>query len=57
MPHFIYGAGDEALRLTKEYIQNERDLALLRVGHYNDNLFNLINRCVNRPLIDAINWP
>lgn len=31
MPHFIYGAGDEALRLTKEFIQNEQELAILHV--------------------------
>ncbi|XP_058121605.1 solute carrier organic anion transporter family member 74D [Anopheles ziemanni] len=33
MPHFIYGAGDEALRLTKEYIrEQEEDEARIRTN-------------------------
>lgn len=57
MPHFIYGAGDEALRLTKEFIQNEQELALLRVSHhphyYHAQEHNLIDCDV---CFIAVNW-
>lgn len=32
MPHFIYGAGEEALRLTQEFIATEREQARLHVS-------------------------
>lgn len=32
MPHFIYGAGEDALRLTQEFITNEQEQAILHVS-------------------------
>lgn len=29
LPHFIYGAGDDALKLTKEYMDSTKDLSVI----------------------------
>lgn len=42
MPHWLYGAGDEALRLTKEYVGNA-DISLV----YKPIIQQLIKKKIN----------
>uniref|UniRef100_A0A182NNV3 Solute carrier organic anion transporter family member n=1 Tax=Anopheles dirus TaxID=7168 RepID=A0A182NNV3_9DIPT len=50
LPHFIYGAGDEALQLTKEYIrEREEDEARIR-AHQN---LTIMVKSTNRLCLDA----
>uniref|UniRef100_A0A182J4Z2 Solute carrier organic anion transporter family member n=1 Tax=Anopheles atroparvus TaxID=41427 RepID=A0A182J4Z2_ANOAO len=50
MPHFIYGAGDDALRLTKEYIrEREEDEARIR-SHQN---YTVMVKSTNRLCLDT----
>uniref|UniRef100_A0A182PDY0 Solute carrier organic anion transporter family member n=1 Tax=Anopheles epiroticus TaxID=199890 RepID=A0A182PDY0_9DIPT len=50
LPHFIYGAGDEALQLTKEYIrEREEDEARIR-SHKN---YTLMIKSTNRLCLDT----
>ncbi|XP_053675033.1 solute carrier organic anion transporter family member 74D [Anopheles nili] len=50
LPHFIYGAGDEALRLTKEYIrEREEDEAHIR-QHQN---YTIMVKSTNRLCLDT----
>ncbi|XP_049283099.1 solute carrier organic anion transporter family member 74D [Anopheles funestus] len=50
LPHFIYGAGDEALQLTKEYIrEREEDEARIRT-HQN---YTFMVKSTNRLCLDA----
>ncbi|XP_053662574.1 solute carrier organic anion transporter family member 74D [Anopheles marshallii] len=50
LPHFIYGAGDEALQLTKEYIrEREEDEARIR-SHQN---YTIMVKSTNRLCLDA----
>ncbi|XP_035914777.1 solute carrier organic anion transporter family member 74D [Anopheles stephensi] len=50
LPHFIYGAGDEALQLTKEYIrEREEDEARIR-SHQN---YTIMVKSTNRLCLDT----
>ena len=31
MPHFLYGAGEEALKLTQQYVDSTKDTSILLV--------------------------
>lgn len=48
MPHFIYGAGDAALQLTKEYINDQETEALL-----NSHNLTRIVKSTNRLCLDT----